>query len=265
MSIKKKTGTREWSEHSLIFKGEMVRAILESRKTMTRRIIKKQPNSERCESITFDKDYGWRCGNEIGGNFIRCPYGKPGDRLWVRETWGIHKPGSINPEKMPTFEYEACTAHGDIVGLEDGYGLPYRATAKIDPDFPIHWRPSIFMPRWASRITLEITVVRAERLQEITEEDAKREGIKKLWTGPDEDGYGTETDGPSLGWNGRRAFETLWDSINAKPKPVKGEDGTISHYVSYPWEEIRETRIYRGKPWHVIGNPWVWALSLRRI
>ena len=107
---------------------------------------------------------------------LKCPYGAPGDRLWVRETWDT-----------------------------DGKTIAYRATTPettTDPE-PMRWRPSIHMPRWASRLTLAVTSVRVERVQEITEADARAEGIE-----PQRSDYSGE-DSNSL------QFRDLWDSINA--------------------------------------------------
>jgi len=126
----------------------MARAIHENRKTMTRRVIKPQPLD--IHGSAFMKT-------------TKCPYGQPGDRLWVRETFAESRSGVI---------YRAAPMFDDC---EEG-------------DVSWKWKPSIHMPRWASRITLEITAVRVERLQDISEEDAKREGFPdvvhfyELWT-----------------------------------------------------------------------------------
>lgn len=138
-------------ERPILFSGPMVRAILEKRKTQTRRVIKPQPEAWAHDMV------GWElampnCRPLYPDSFARsyCPYGQPGDRLWVRETWTI-------PD--PTDKRTVC----------------YRSS-----NDPIttgeKWKPSIYMPRWASRITLEITGVRVERLQDISESDAKAEG-----------------------------------------------------------------------------------------
>lgn len=131
-------------ERPILFSGPMVRAILEGRKTQTRRVVKPQPAHIAGIGTVLNID-------TITGK--ACPYGKPGDRLWVRETW-------------------------DGVRLDGGGALvSYRA----DGDKPVtddgRWHPSIHMPRWASRITLEVVSVRVERLQEISEEDAMAEGV----------------------------------------------------------------------------------------
>ena len=126
----------------------MVQAILEGRKTQTRRVVKPQPIGER---LALDM---WE-----DGIVRQCPYGLPGDRLWVRETFARFEGDSPND-------------------FETGDGWIYRASVQPEHDDGIKWRPSIHMPREASRILLEITDVRIERLQEITEEDARAEGEK---------------------------------------------------------------------------------------
>jgi hypothetical protein len=140
-------------ERPILFKDVMVRAILVGRKTQTRRIAKPRYDDKTpCDHwMAYAPDFIRRhCAHGSEGQ--TCPYGQPGDRLWVRETW------AINPD--------------------DG-GAVYRAT---DPDWEVcecwTWRPSIHMPRWASRITLEITAVRVERLQGISLDDAKAEGVE---------------------------------------------------------------------------------------
>ena len=125
------------------------------------------------------------------------------------------------------------------------------------------WRPSIHMPREAARIFLRVTDVKAQRVQDITEEEARKEGVKKMYpyTNPEtgETVYAYSEDGTYIA-----GFACVWNDCYAKPRPVKGK-GVIHHYESYPWEDIQETRIYRGKPWYIVGNPWVWAIEFEQI
>ncbi|MBW0795199.1 hypothetical protein KX852_05915 [Pseudomonas aeruginosa] len=172
-------------ERPILFNDQMVRAILDGRKTVTRRVMKPQPVldghfwtyggagwSDRINSLT-----------PVAGHSLaaRCPYGQPGDRLWVREAW-------------------ACTLVAQAPGEE---WVVYReGDNRTDCGGP--WKPSIHMPRWASRILLEITAVRVERLQDISEEQARAEGY------PAE--RECETGGSGLDawlW-----FRSLWGEIN---------------------------------------------------
>ena len=166
-------------ECPIIFSGEMVRAILDGRKTQTRRIIKPQPEHVWGFGVRHDDpEYFSAHVRYSGGHqpdpWIHCPYGKPGDSLWVRETWSE-------------------LIHGEKAIYRSGYG-------KYAP--LITWKPSIFMPRWASRISLEITGVRVERLVDITDSDCYAEGITSLQNDILGEPY--------------YSFKELWDRINAK-------------------------------------------------
>lgn len=171
-------------ERPIIFSGPMVRAILEGRKTQTRRIVKNIKFYDdrtvilagKKTTITLPK------GDSVVG---WCPHGKPGDRLWVRETWAI-----MSKSRQSAWKGEAIPKH-----LMESVELVYRADEDYGPGI---YRPSIHMPRWASRIDLEITDVRVERLQDITEEDAMAEGAYKS---------------PAAG-NYRMGFGEIWESIN---------------------------------------------------
>lgn len=203
-------------ERPILFSGPLVRAILEGRKTQTRRVAK----------IKLDK-HGFVEG-ELDDPADHCPYGAPGDRLWVRETWGVGTRPCPRRGWVDGIEYRA-----DVDYLEDEYDvLPLRV---VDPPDGVEldsirggWRPSIHMFRWASRIDLEVTGVRIERLQDITEEDAKAEGVTPFPYDPEGDCW---TDGKH-----RTAFNYLWGEINGWTWP-KGWD----------------------------ANPWVWVVEFRRV
>lgn len=189
-------------ERPILFSGQMVRAILEGRKTMTRRIVKPQPVNE----------WNWhpKPGESICGNkrmWLRlCPYGQPGDRLWVRETWAApHAYDHLLPRMFPRearIHYAATEERGGLL-----------------------WRSSIHMPRWTSRITLEIVDIRVERLLDISEEDARLEGI-------DLGGFQSMTEGIA-GREHRIKFRELWETINGPGS----------------WD----------------ANPWVWVVEFKRI
>ena len=184
-------------ERPILFSAPMVRAILDGRKTQTRRIVKPQP--EWAEGAWY-----WRhprYNNGLGVHYFHtdaesaaekmatvCPYGVPGDRLWVRETWF---------DNMASDDGDEARTPARCV---------YRANGEFIDQFPEEymdgkWTPSIHMPRWASRITLEITGVRIERLQDITNNDALDEGTPDLRT-------------IENGWDMRRCFQDLWEQIN---------------------------------------------------
>lgn len=154
--------------HPILFSAPMVRAILDGSKTQTRRAIKPQPRVLAGELLCWRDDA--MTNEEL---VVRCPYGAPGDRLWVRETWAP---------------------------LTTGYA--YRADTIWNAPPADRWRPSIHMPRLASRITLQITGVRVQRLQEISESDAISEGIG-------ESGYQDV-----FGGNAVAHYHRLWNVIN---------------------------------------------------
>ncbi len=147
------------SARPILFSGPMVRALLEGRKTQTRRVVKwptwAGPNQE-----VFVRDLQggrelWYCPDGERASKFCCPYGQPGDLLWVRETC------SPDWADKPVYKADGGSAR------EAGYPAEPR------------WRPSIHMPRWASRLTLRITDVRVERLQDISDEDARDEGVNR--------------------------------------------------------------------------------------
>lgn len=211
-------------ERPILFSAPMVRAILSGQKTQTRRVVKPQPERTKDGVLMWGASRrGMRFGVEgmdvPPGVLVRCPYGQPGDRLWVREAF-MHEPAD--------YCWEASVS------------VPCRpAVTNYRADFPNSqpgegWKPSIHMPRALSRITLEITGVRIQRLQDISETDARAEGVRQMrddsgcWVGREGPGRFV-TPWPTAG----EAFCDLWRSIN-------GADS---------WG----------------ANPWVWAIEFRRI
>lgn len=196
------------NEKPILFSTPMVRAILDGRKTMTRRVVKPQPQAlielnggfhptdDNGDFMPQSKHYA------DGKHFLRCvakdfcPYGQPGDHLWVRETWALSN------------------------------GIYYYLANRESPIVE-KWKPSIFMPRCASRITLEITNVRVERLQDISAPDCVNEGINTQ--GPYDVAIYDEFSSHSIA-----QFAYLWDSISSK---------------KYPWA----------------SNPWVFAIEFKRV
>ncbi|HDR9093332.1 hypothetical protein QZM46_17465 [Burkholderia vietnamiensis] len=230
-------------ERPILFSGPMVRAILEGRKTQTRRIVKPTGAHHifqfrgREEARGTDEptgEWAWCRAERVISEHIRCPYGKPGDRLWVREAFRLT---SDFDGDSPTRVGERC--------LDAGYRTPWAPVRYEVDGAERDWRwvgtppghevtagrarASMHMPRWASRITLEITRVHAERLQAISESDARAEGV--TIEEHHMRGYcAGACRPPSI-----RAFHDLWDSLNAA----------------------------RGHGWD--ANPWVWVIQFRRI
>ena len=240
-------------ERPILFQDDMIRAWLAKLKRQTRRVVKPQLGSGHEGAYNRpDGQWAWTIceGVEVGGPFS-CPYGKPGDRLWVREAWRAEEMQGGEREGLDGIRYRADNTFAPIENTPEASDAWGEAARDGMP-----WRPSIFMPRWASRGLLEVTDVRAERVQDISEADAQAEGIKQEWTcvNPGIGSYAHSNDV-------RDDFMYLWDSINAKPKPVGGKH--VTHYVSYPWEDVQETREHRGLPWYVMGNPYVWAMSFK--
>lgn len=160
----------------------MVRAILDGSKTQTRRIVK----SAGLYAIDAEYHGAETSKRELRNLATRCPHGQPGDRLWVRETWASPL-RSCKPSEIPV---------GDPILYRADYPSDGKSGAKM-------W-PSIYMPRWASRITLEIVNVRVERLQDMSEEAAESEGIDFIRSHPDLDETLTAS----------QLFKALWESIN---------------------------------------------------
>ena len=193
-------------EHPILFSGLMVNAIFAETKTVTRRIIRLP---EGMDSIRAGVNC-WIAFRGIVQEYVRCPYGVPGDRLWVRETWGVGSRPDPREGAKDGIEYRA-----DEAGLDEHEDLPLRsAPADVDlSNMRSGWRPSIHMPRWASRLSLRITSVRVERLQDITPHDVLAEGFgHELATRMAEDGEAVEAINAEL----LDAFAAGWDRINGK-------------------------------------------------
>ena len=228
------------SDHGILFKGEMIRALLAGRKTQTRRVLPHQP-----QTVPEGRDRGtyWSVPAE---KQIKVAVG---DRLWVKETWRPLEGSGLWDLRL-LYQADAAEAY-----LQDGdydpgdWTWPKAAeTGFVTP---------LFMPRWASRLTLIVTDVRVQRVQCITEEDAKAEGA------PDEF-RNRENPRDGEGSSFRIGFEYLWDRINGLPKPVYGTvDGkkSIVSWVAYPWDTAPRPDHFRDKPYAVHGNPWVVAYT----
>jgi len=233
----------------ILFTGEMVKAILEGRKTQTRRAIKPQPSEfkegplahERKHPSSYIDAYNggpywawWTSDNRPGPQW-KCPHGKVGDRLWVRETFAIESNWNLecDPDYPPPFndgrpvKRNTCPEYGSY--WEQCH---YRATdSKPDLSYDdlegpsCRWKPSIHMPRWASRLTLEITDIRVEHLQCISQNDCCSEGVVCSNESHQE---------KRIGCGGIKGeFAKLWNQFNEKQR--------------FRWEK----------------NPWVWCLTFK--
>jgi len=229
-----------FKERPIIFSGEMVRAILDGRKTQTRRVVTARNSTVLGYTITENDDL-WTCldwmnvRKDSGPHFIhteaseylhvnclnteytntdmayrvRCRF-KVGDRLWVRETWCLVDDTEFGGGKWVDYRATPRYSSEHPAGWENA----------PDDEMALKWRPSIFMPKWASRIKLEITNIRIERLLDISDADAKAEGVMPMTVLP----------GDVTSYIGSFCF--LWDSINHKKSP---------------WD----------------SNPWVWVIEFK--
>lgn len=213
------------SDRPILFQGEMVRAILDGRKTQTRRIMKPQPPAEAesvCrqlysqEAPEFDGAWTWWAGKPQKPitRPLFCRYGQPGDTLWVRETW---KP-------VPISAYRCSEGVQQTPNPQDADEAAVYKAGWDRSSGGVPWRPSIHMPRWASRITLRITDIRVARLQSVSHEDCEAEGCPG--------GHGS-IPGYPYSATPREHFQTLWNKITGPGA----------------WDD----------------NPWVWAISFERV
>lgn len=190
------------TDRPIIFSAPMVRALLDGRKTQTRRIVKPQPAANaRYTGIHFASDEPdcWFFNSPSGPCKVREAYA-PGDRLWVRENWA----------KVPASAYRMSDGVVQTQSPTDAHMAAIYA-AGWDRSIP-KWKPSIHMPRWASRLTLVVTDVRVQRVQEISEEDAEAEGVFRHVAEHSLDKvYRDERGGTAI-----RYFSELWDNLNAK-------------------------------------------------
>lgn len=226
-------------ERPILFSAPMVRALLEGHKTQTRRIVKPQPTDDMLNGVILSTDGDWYpwlehtavpCNDERW----RCPYGQVGDRLWVKETYRLH---FINGSEE----------RGWDIGLEyraddDGTGVFPPRTVHIDEKpkggWPTlckaghnPWRSPRFMPRWASRILLEVTDIRVERVRDISEEDSMAEGVQSRKIVNDV----------------RMGTQTVWGF---------GDDNDWAHTAAQAF-------LHDFAPDD--SNPWVWALTFKRV
>lgn len=262
-------------ERGIIMTGDSVPAILAGRKTMTRRLMNPQPLTDGKAWAWYGKPpCAWGLDESPPDDILRgCPHGEVGDRLYAKEAWGIFDCGTFGDAYAIAYRADGDdgAAHWPTVppGYCGRYCMGEDGTCSADEK----WRSPLFMPRWASRELLEITRVRVEHVQDISEADAIAEGIgtdiiPACGDHPALECYVTVPDDNHAYVTAREAFRPLWDSLHAAPKPrYRTIDGrkVIDHYESYPWAGDPETRQHRGKPHHIYPNPHVWAIGLKRI
>lgn len=229
----------------ILFNGAMVRAILDGRKTQTRRIVKLPAFHEWGDG--FDGQIMYSKDEKFGGfsvDELSCPIGRISDHLWVRETWGLNEPSPcmydpIDDRDLPESSYIMASGGQDVLAYWKNR-VVYRSSIKGNhTDREVKkWRPSIHMPRWASRIQLEITGVRVERLNDISSEDSIAEGIERV-------GGATSC----CPWRNYR----------------KGHTGEMDMHCSAParsymtlWESINGAGSWNA-------NPWVWVIEFRMV
>lgn len=219
-------------ERPILFSGPMVRAILEGRKTQTRRVVK-PPLWWEGHRITGTTPHGRSSRYQDilsswdGGRQMFCPRGQPGDRLWVKEAFGFD---AAYDHVKPRDIREMAELKNRMIETRHNKGFPHGGSivlahkADWTPDYVHRWRSSRFMPKWASRLTLEVTGIRVERLQDISEEDARAEGVQCS---------GCESTEHRHCDNLGQKFRQLWESIHGPGS----------------WDR----------------NPWVWAITFEEI
>lgn len=211
---------RKVRERPILFSAPMVRAILDGSKTQTRRPIKSPAkNMQRAGmQVIKHREPGDYTHEKF---FALCPFGAPGDRLWVREAFALIWPGEAEPEDVRenVVEYRAD-------GDESRFPGEWPPETRDDPDRP-RWRPSIHMPRWASRITLEVAGVRVERAQDVSDDDILAEGVTR---------------------------EVVAEMLGCHP----GSIPTLQDAWRLAWMHN-----YGAESWE--ANPWLWVIEFCRV
>ncbi|WP_234300572.1 ASCH domain-containing protein [Pseudomonas syringae group genomosp. 3] len=205
----------EIKERPILFSAPMVRAIQEGRKTVTRREVKVQPRSS-ADIGSFGRGQPFIRHPDVTKANPECPYGRPGDRLWVREAWQADaQVNEVAPREL---------SHGEPIRYPADGASRQTGCSMITPG---KTRPSIHMPRWVSRILLEITAVRVERLQDISRSDIRAEGLEC-------------------------------------PQELASDDVSPNYRDWYPaaWRDLWES-INGAESWN--ANPWVWVVEFKRV
>ena len=240
------------AEKPILFTGPMVQAIYADLKTQTRRVVKLPEALSPGFEWQLDElpDGRWLLGAEHAGtgegalhSTVRCPYGQPGTRLWVRESWAVHEcydglpPREIELGPEDTIFYEATPSPG-MAGF---IGCPRR---------------SIHMPKWATRLWLEVVSVRVERLQDITTEDIWAEGIQVPVSDEEEDDGVLWRMAPSNA-AGKVPASYLPGRLHPGQPPITVDEVAMAHFADL-WDSLNLKH-----PWHT--NPWVWCIEFKRL
>jgi hypothetical protein len=238
-------------ERPILFSGPMVRALLDGSKTQTRRVVRKQFGSDAIPAeVPATSPEGWQVSGHSGrwwddvsgcdADSVICPFGVPGDHLWVRETHEVNRVGYEESWSGGRVHHAGVKYQADDGRAE--FPIDEALYRKLDATESRGWTPSIHMPRWASRITLEVAGVRVERLQDISAADARAEGVEfqehriagdvcRSWKA-----YGSANGWYPEGKDSapRLSFRSLWDSLAT---------------AESEW----------------IANPWVWVVEFKRV
>jgi len=243
-------------EIPILYSTVMAQAKLAWRKTQTRRIVKPQPIGDDLtwpvEDSHIDIYDAVKCN--------QCPYGKPRDLLFGRET--VANLNIDFPDQDPYWVYKADLEHPNQHG-------------------PVTWKPSIHMPKEAARIWDEVTGIRVERVADISEADAIAEGIEWKIKFPEDhpnlkyyrDYMFKERFAAGISWGPKQSFKSLWRLINGSPKPIQSKKGgklITTGYEVYPFDEqaaaeFQGLTTWKGKPLTVITNPWVWVIESKQL
>lgn len=256
------------AERPITMTGPSIPAIFADIKLQTRRLLRPAPDKNQL--------YGWRDAARVKwhegqgawaaysrgltrvSEWFACPYGAPGDRLWVRETHASFMVGEGKDRPVPQ-----CVAYRATCDADGGFDY-VNGRGEVMRLKVTKWTPAIFMPRWASRLTLELVEVRAQRVKDITEADAIAEGVRELPLQAGESGawwtYDVTAGAAMHGRDPVAAYRKAWDALNGKRRRREYlEVGDPGYTADRPWRTVVDT----SAAW--AANPWVWALTFRRV
>lgn len=240
----------------ILMSAPMIRALLDGRKTQTRRILTPQPRPPVARWVAEDNWWMPKAVSDtIRQQFIttwpnatRCPYGQPGDLLWVREAWQLHSRATDLAKVV--YRASEAASHSEFHEL-----IPVSLIGNMQPKpFQQGWRSSIHMPRWASRLTLELTAVRVERLQDISEADAVAEGCFFTDYGQRcfHQGQGDIVTCPAKAEHHQQKPGWMWGATKSSDQCLSSARSAYGNL----WNSINGPNSWAA-------NPWVWVLEFR--